>query len=104
MPEAPLGGTRGEAMRRLQMGVIGIVAVLMLIGLASIIKDRATQTDSTAVAGAAATSTPGSSTAAPDALAEAGVVPDIPASPDPAAAGAAPAGAAASPAEDRGAR
>lgn len=69
------------------MGAIGVVAVLLLIGLASIIKDRATQTDSTAVAGAAATSSPGaSSSAAADPLAEAGVVPEIPASPSPAVA------------------
>lgn len=84
--QAPLGGTRSEALRRLQMGAIGVVAVLLLVGLASIIKDRATQTDSTAVAGAAATSAPGASTAAADPLAEAGVVPEIPASPSTAAA------------------
>lgn len=81
LPQAPLGGTRSEAVRRLQMGAIGVVAVLLLIGLASIVKDRATQTESTAVAGAAATSAPGTSTAAADPLAEAGVVPEIPASP-----------------------
>jgi hypothetical protein len=82
LPQAPLGGSRSEAARRLQMGAIGVVGVLLLIGLASIIKDRATQTESTAVAGAAATMSPGaSSPAAADPLAEAGVVPEIPASP-----------------------
>lgn len=80
-PQAPLGGTRSEALRRLQMGAIGVVAVLLLIGLASMIKDSASQTASTAVAGAAATSAPGASTAAADPLAEAGVVPDMPAEP-----------------------
>lgn len=79
--EAPLGGTRSEAIRRLQMGAIGVVAVLMLIGLASLIKDRATQTDSTAVAEAAATTAANAPTAAADPLAEAGVVPDMPGSP-----------------------
>ena len=79
--EAPLGGTRAEAVRRLQMGGVGVVAVLLLIGLASMIEDRAQQTDSTAVAEAAATTAPSPSTAAPDPLAEAGVVPDMPASP-----------------------
>lgn len=81
LPEAPLGGTKGEAMRRLQMGTIGVIAVLLLIGLASIIKDRAAQTDTTTVAGAAATS--GTSETPPakaDPLAEAGMVPEIPAS------------------------
>ena len=86
LPPAPLGGTRSEALRRLQMGVIGVVAVLLLIGLASIVKDRATQTESTAVAGAAPTSSPSASTAAADPLAEAGVVPEIPASPSSSAA------------------
>lgn len=78
---APLGGTRAEAIRRFQMGAVGIVAVLVLIGLASLIKDRATQTDSTAVAGAAATMAPSAPTAAADPLAEAGVVPEMPGSP-----------------------
>ena len=85
LPQAPLGGTRAEALRRLQMGAIGVVAVLLLIGLASIIKDRAAQTETTSVAGAAATSAPGTETAVADPLAEAGVVPDIPASPTTAA-------------------
>ena len=79
LPQAPLGGTRSEAFRRLQMGAIGVIAVLMLIGLASVIKDRATQTESTAVAGAAPTSAPGTASAGADPLAEAGVVPDMPA-------------------------
>lgn len=81
LAEAPLGGTRSEAIRRLQMGAVGVVAVMLLIGLASIIKDRATQTESTAVAEAAATIAPNQSTAVADPLAEAGVVPDIPSSP-----------------------
>ena len=80
-PQAPLGGTRAEALRRLQMGAIGVVAVLLLIGLASIIKDRAAQTETTSVAGAAATSAPGTKTPVADPLAEAGVVPEMPASP-----------------------
>lgn len=67
-------------MRRLQMGAIGVIAVLVLIGLASIIKDRASQTESTAVAEAAPTTAPSASTAAADPLAETGVVPDMPAS------------------------
>ena len=63
------------------MGAIGVVAVLLLIGLASIIKDRASQTESTAVAGAAPTTAPGGASAGADPLAEAGVLPDRPASP-----------------------
>jgi N-acetyl-gamma-glutamylphosphate reductase len=74
-----LAGTKSEAMRRLQMGALGVVAVLLLIGLASIIKDSATQTENVAVPGAAPTTAPGAAPAAADPLAEAGVVPEIPA-------------------------
>ncbi|WP_205958346.1 hypothetical protein [Qipengyuania sediminis] len=81
MPAAPLGGGRGEAMRRLQIGASGLAAVLVLIGLASLVKDRASEADSTAVAGAAATTAPAPATDAADPLAEAGVVPEIPEAP-----------------------
>ena len=90
LQQAPLGGTRAEALRRLQMGGVGVVAVLLLIGLASIIKDRAAQTETTSVAGAAATSAPATVPATADPLAEAGMVPDIPAGPTPGAAGSSP--------------
>lgn len=99
LPSAPLGGTRAEALRRLQMGALGVVAVLLLIGLASIIKDRATESESTAVAGAAPTTAPTTAVPAADPLAEAGVVPDIPASPT--AAGGTPSPAAPAPAGPR---
>lgn len=62
------------------MGAVGVVAVLLLIGLASIIKDRASESAATAVVGAAATSTPAASTGVGDPLAEAGVIPEMPAS------------------------
>lgn len=81
LDEAPLGGTRAEAMRRLQMGAVGVVAVLLLIGLASIVKDRATQTESTVVAEAAAATAPDTEAAVADPLAEAGVLPDLPVQP-----------------------
>ncbi len=81
VPAAPLGGGRGEAMRRLQIGASGLAAVLVLIGLASLVKDRASEADSTAVAGAAATTAPAPATDAADPLAEAGVVPEIPEAP-----------------------
>lgn len=84
---APLGGTRSEAMRRLQMGGIGIVAVVVLIGLASIIENRAKQSDSTVVAEAVSSQTAAPTTPAADPLAQAGVVPDMPASPSPTASG-----------------
>lgn len=92
VPQVPLGGSRAEALRRLQMGAVGVVAVLLLVGLASVIKDRAAQTETTSVAGAAATSAPGAATTAADPLAEAGVVPEMPAGPTPGTPTASPAG------------
>lgn len=89
------------------MGTIGVIVVLLLIGLASIIKDRAVQTDNTMVAGAAATSdTPGGPPGKADPLAEAGMVPEIPASTSetPAAAAAGQGGSVPSPEPVQGAR
>lgn len=76
----PLGGTRAEAIRRLQIGIAGIAAMLMMIGLANIVMDRAKETDATTVPEAAAPVEP-EEPAAPlrDPLADVGVVPDVPA-------------------------
>ncbi|MCP5395956.1 MAG: hypothetical protein H6918_04350 [Sphingomonadaceae bacterium] len=83
---APLGGTRAESMQRLQVGVAGLAAILLMIGLASVITDRARETEASTVPEAASTTEP-SATPAPksDPLAEAGVVPDLPAEPAPTA-------------------
>jgi len=81
-----LGGTRAEALQRLQVGMSGIVAIVLLIALADIVRDRADQTDAEAVPEAAATVAPEPTNTAPsDPLAGAGVVPDLPADPDEAA-------------------
>lgn len=86
-------------MRRLQLGAIGIGAVLVLIGLASIIQEGAQKSDRATVAEAVSSPQPDVSTAAPDPLAQAGVVPEMPASP--AAGGSTPASPTAkAPAED----
>lgn len=79
----PLGGTRAQAMQRLQVGVAGLIAMLLLIGLASIITQRAEETGRAAVPEAVATvAAPPAPTSDP--LADAGVVPDMPAGPTPA--------------------
>ncbi|WP_332310383.1 hypothetical protein [Altererythrobacter lutimaris] len=75
---APLGGTRAEAVQRLQIGLSGIAAMILLVGLANVIQNRARETEQLAVPEAAPTTEP---TAAPqqrDPLADAGVVPDLP--------------------------
>ena len=79
-PEAllvPLGGTRTEAIFRLQIGVAGLVAMLMMIGLANIVMDRAKETEATTVPEAASTAAPIKNAPAPgsDPLADAGVIP-----------------------------
>lgn len=78
-PEAaPLGGTRAEAVQRLQVGLTGLCAMVLIVGVASVIGTQADKAEQAAVPDAAPTTEP---TAAPpqrDPLADAGVVPDIP--------------------------
>ena len=78
---APLAGTRDEAMQRLRIGIGGLVGMVILIGLATIIYERANQIDATAVPEAAPTIEPNTATPKNDPLANAGVVPDLPAEP-----------------------
>lgn len=84
---APLGGTRAERIQRLQIGGFGILAMVLLIGLADIIITRAQETDATAVPEAAPTVIASETSTPSDPLADAGVVPDVPATPTPAASG-----------------
>ncbi len=82
---APLGGTRAEALQRLQVGLSLLGGVILLVGLANVIEDRAKQTDAASVPDAAATVAASSNPAQQsDPLADAGVVPDLPAEPSPA--------------------
>ena len=78
----PLGGTRAEAIQRLQIGLSGLAAMVLLVGLANIIQDRARQTDAESVPQAAQqVSEPVQAPPRPDPLADAGVVPDLPSEP-----------------------
>jgi hypothetical protein len=84
--DAPLAGTRTQAMQRLQIGLLGLSAMIVLVGLANIILDRAQQSEDGSVPEAAPTAAPTEpEAAARDPLADVGVVPDLPASPTPAA-------------------
>jgi len=76
---APLGGTRAEAMQRLQIGIAGLAAMVLLVGLANIIQDRARQTEAESVPQATPTTEPVQTAPQSDPLADAGVVPDLPA-------------------------
>lgn len=79
---APLGGTREEAAHRLQVGLTGLAAMVLLVGLASIIQGRAAISEETAVPEAAPTTEPSEAPPLRDPLADAGVVPDLPAEPE----------------------
>ena len=82
---------RAQAVHRLQVGLFGLAGMLLLVGLANIIMDRALISDnataaSSAASVAAARVSPDAVQApANDPLADIGVVPDMPAAERPAA-------------------
>lgn len=75
------GQVRAEAMQRLQVGLFGIGAMVLLVGLASIIGGQADRNDQLAAPEAAPTTEPSPAAAQANPLADAGVVPDIAAEP-----------------------
>ncbi len=79
---APLGGTRAEAIQRLQVGLFGLFSMVLVVGVANIIYNRAQQTEELAVPEAAPTTEPTEAPPQRDPLADAGVVPDIPTEPE----------------------
>jgi hypothetical protein len=81
---APGATAKAEAVQRVQVGLFGIAAMILLVGLASIIGNQADLTDRLAVPDAAPTTEPQVQAPANNPLADAGVVPDIPAEPSPA--------------------
>lgn len=82
----PLGGTRAQAVQRLQVGVLGIVAMVLVVGLVDVIRSEADEVEAQSVPEAASTVEPSASpTQQADPLSQAGVVPDLPATPSPTA-------------------
>lgn len=79
----PAEQTRAEAVQRLQVGLFGIGAMVLLVGLASIIGSQADLADDEAVPEAAPTTEPSPTPTQANPLADAGVVPDIAAEPSP---------------------
>jgi len=80
--DAPLGGTRAQAISRLQIGVGGVVLMVLLVGLASLIENRTRAVDAAAVPAAAPTTEPSAAPKQVDPLVEAGVVPGLSADPE----------------------
>lgn len=80
---APLAGTRAERMQRLQIGLFGIGAMVLMVGLADVVSERAQQVQADAVPEAAPTVEPTETTTPRDPLADAGVVPELATDPTP---------------------
>ena len=79
LPVAPLAGTRSQSMQRLQIGLFGLAAMILLVSLANIILDSAESNEARVVPEAAPTVNAGNGAAqVSDPLADAGVVPDVP--------------------------
>jgi len=80
---APLAGDQQETSQRLQVGFFGLATMILLVGLANIIMNSVQQSQATAVPQAAPT-VAASKEPIPtsDPLADAGVVPDLPAGPE----------------------
>jgi len=76
---APLSGTRAERIQRLQVGGFGLAAMVLMVALADIVISRARETEAASVPEAAPAAT--GETAPRDPLANAGVLPDVPADP-----------------------
>jgi hypothetical protein len=79
VPISPLAGTRSQSMQRLQIGLFGLAAMVLLVGLANIIKTNAAQNEARVVPEAAPTVAGAEARATDsDPLADAGLVPDMP--------------------------
>lgn len=83
--EAPLGGTKSERMQRLQVGGFGLLTMAMLVALADIVSSRLQETQEGVVPEAAPTVASTEAAPARDPLVEAGVAPQLPATPTPTA-------------------
>ncbi len=73
-----MSAREGETVHRLQVGLIGLAAMLLMVGVANMIMDRAREADSTVVPEAAATIAASPDAESNKALENAGVVPDLP--------------------------
>ena len=74
---SPLGGTRRQRMQRLQVGMLGLGAIVLMVGLANIVIDSVQQNQA-ALPEALPPVTNEDVPAPRDPLADAGVVPELP--------------------------
>ena len=79
MPQAPLAGNRSQSLQRLQVGLFGLAAMILLVSLANIVLNNARENEERVVPEAAPTVAADENEATVnDPLAAAGVVPDMP--------------------------
>ncbi|MGX7951901.1 hypothetical protein ACWPM1_04965 [Tsuneonella sp. HG249] len=74
-PLSPLAGTRAQALQRLQVGISLLLGIVLIVGLANVIEERAKQSEQTAVPQAEASVAAETAIPANDPLADAGVLP-----------------------------
>lgn len=76
----PPGGRdlRAQAVHRLQIGLFGLAAMLLLVSLANVIQDRVLTSDRSAVATQVNASPSASASPASDPLVDLGVAPEVP--------------------------
>ena len=75
-------GARSSSVQRMQIGLAGLGTMILLVGLAQVINDRAQLSEAETVPASASTMAPIETVPVQnDPLAEAGVVPDLPAEP-----------------------
>lgn len=72
---------RGQAVQRLQTGLFGLAAIVLIVGLANIINDRAQSSEAANAPSPAEVVAKDKSEAKTDPLADAGVVPSTPEDP-----------------------
>ena len=76
--QSSVANREGETVHRLQVGLLALGAMVLLVGVADMIMDRAQLTEDAAVPAAAPTVEPRPSPSQNKALENAGVVPDLP--------------------------
>ena len=77
---APLAGTRAQKVQRLQVGIFGLVCMILVVALADIVVSRADKTEASVVSEVGPSISIAEPTSARrDPLADAGVVPELPA-------------------------
>ena len=77
--DAPLSGTKAQKLQRLQVGMFGLISKILVVWLADLVVSRADGTEASVVSDPGDIAPPAETPAPRDPLADAGVVPELPA-------------------------